>query len=136
MNAVKNIEFSGKTVLLIDPDPVFAEALANHLDGLGFAVTRAANLAEAEEVLENRKFDLVVTEILLEYKDSGLILCWKIKKKTPETRIIIVSGVSLVTGIHFSLSRAEEKNWIRADSILDKEIRLEQLDHELIRLFR
>lgn len=136
MKRQENTIFRGKTALLVDPDPVFSAQLADHLKGFGFRTTRVSSLAEAEKLLKTRRFDLAVSEIMLEYPDSGFVLCWKIKRKTPETRIILVSGVSLESGIHFNLAGADEKNWIRADSILDKEIRLEQFDHELLRLFR
>ena len=136
MTLQKNMDFHGKTALLVDPDPVFSALLANHLKKNGFRTTRVSTLAEAEKLLKTRRFDLAVSEIMLEYPDSGFVLCWKIKRKTPETRIILVSGVTLESGLHFNLAGADEKNWIRADSILDKEIRLEQFDHELLRIFR
>ena len=136
MKRQENVIFRGKTALLVDPDPVFSAFLADHLKEFGFRTTSVSSLAEAEKLLRTRHFDLAVSEIILEYPDCGFVLCWKIKRKTPETRIILVSGVSLESGIHFNLAGADEKNWIRADSILDKEIRLEQFDHELLRIFR
>ena len=93
-------------------------------------------MAEAETFFQTQDFDLTVSEIMLEYPDSGFVLCWKIKRKNPDARIILVTGASLKTGIHFNLAGADEQSWIRADSILDKEIRLEQFDHELLRIFR
>lgn len=136
MEQLKTIDFLSKNALLVDNDPVFVSAMKTHLQDLGFRVETASALAEALAIVEKRHFDLVVTEILLEYQDSGFILCYEIRKKTPETKIIIVSGISFRTGIHFDLSSADAKTWIKADSILDKEIRFEQFDHELLRLFR
>lgn len=130
------MEFRGKNALLVDPDPVFSSQLASHLESLGFRTVRASSLAEAETLFQTRDFDLTVSEIMLEYPDSGFVLCWKIKRKNSAARIILVTGASLETGIHFNLAGADEQSWIRADSILDKEIRLEQFDHELLRIFR
>lgn len=136
MTHEKEKEFRGRTALVADPDPVFSAKLAAHLEQFGFRVIRASSLAEAEKIIENKNFDLAVSEIIMEYPDSGFVLCWKIRRKNPVTRIILVTGVSQESGIHFNLAGADEKSWIRADSILDKEIRLEQFDHELLRIFR
>ena len=136
MEQLKAIDFSTRKALLVDPDPDFVSVLKPHLREIGFQVDTASSLAEALKLADQKKFDLIVTEILLEHPDSGFLLCYEIKKLSPETRIIIVSGISFRTGIHFDLSSADAKAWIKADSILDKEIRLEQFDHELLRLFR
>ncbi len=136
MEQLKAIDFSTRKALLVDPDPDFVSVLKTHLREIGFQVDTASSLAEALKLADQKKFDLIVTEILLEHPDSGFLLCYEIKKLSPETRIIIVSGISFRTGIHFDLSSADAKAWIKADSILDKEIRLEQFDHELLRLFR
>ena len=136
MEQLKTIDFSGKNALVVDNDPDFVSAMRTHLSALGFRVETAASLAEALKRADQNRFDLVVTEILLEHQDSGFLLCYEIRKQSPDTRIVIVSGISFRTGIHFDLSSADAKAWIKADSILDKEIRFEQFDHELLRLFR
>ena len=136
MEQLKTIDFSGKNALVVDNDPDFVSAMRAHLSALGFRVETATSLAEALKRADQNRFDLVVTEILLEHQDSGFLLCYEIRKQSPDTRIVIVSGISFRTGIHFDLSSADAKAWIKADSILDKEIRFEQFDHELLRLFR
>lgn len=136
MEQLAAIDFSTKKALLVDNDPDFLSAMKSHLRKLGFRTETATSLAEALDLAKKTHFDLVVTEILLEHQDSGFLLCYEIKKQSPDTRIIIVSGISFQTGIHFDLSSADAKAWIKADSILDKEIRFEQFDHELLRLFR
>ena len=136
MEQLKTIDFSGKNALVVDNDPDFVSAMRAHLSALGFRVETAASLAVALKRADQNRFDLVVTEILLEHQDSGFLLCYEIRKQSPDTRIVIVSGISFRTGIHFDLSSADAKAWIKADSILDKEIRFEQFDHELLRLFR
>ncbi len=136
MEQLKAIDFSGRNALIVDNDPDFAADMKSHLLALGFRADTASSLAEALELANKKQFDLVVTEILLEHQDSGFLLCYEIRKQSPDTRIVIVSGISFRTGIHFDLSSADAKTWIKADSILDKEIRFEQFDHELLRLFR
>ena len=136
MEPVKGVDFTTCNALLVDNDTAFVSSMKRHLEELGFHVETALTGKEARNCADRRHFDLVVTEILLEHQDSGFLLCYEIRKQSPDTRIVIVSGISFRTGIHFDLSSADAKTWIKADSILDKEIRFEQFDHELLRLFR
>ena len=45
-----------------------------------------------------------------------------------------VTGVASETGIDFDASTKEERSWIKADVVLDKPIRFEQLEREIHRL--
>lgn len=128
--------FLGLRALIADPDTRFARSLKEYLENLGFAVRTSSSAQEAEELAGEESFDLLITEILLEYPDSGFVLAHRVRQRTPSTRIVIVSGVSFRTGLHFDLSDAEFRSWIEADEILDKDIRFEQLGQILNLLFR
>jgi DNA-binding NtrC family response regulator len=97
-------------------------------------VTTAETQSAAEDLINEKAFDVAIIDLMLEYKDSGFILCYKFKKKNPKAPAIIITGVSAQAGIHFDMSSEESRDWIKADAILDKEIRFEQLDRELGRL--
>ena len=58
------------------------------------------------------------------------------KKKYPDVPVILATAVSSETGLSFSLDSDHEKSWIRADRYLEKGIRAEQLDQEVMKLLK
>jgi CheY-like chemotaxis protein len=73
---------------------------------------------------------------MMESDDSGFVLCYKIKKKYPDVPVIIATAVARETGMTFSLDSEKEKSWIRADKYLEKGIRADQLDLEIMKLLK
>lgn len=122
--------YKGKKVLLVDDDTDLLIQIKAQLEQMEFEVLTAESQAEAEKLLD-KKFDLAIIDLMLEYLDSGFILCYKLKKKTPDLPIIIITSASTDTGLHFDATTEESKMWVNADSILDKEIRFEQLEREI-----
>ncbi len=127
--------FRGLRALIADPDLRFVSSLKNYLEDLGFSVMTADSAHDAES-LAGENLDLLITEIMLEFQDSGFILAHRIRRTFPHTRIVIISGVTFKTGLHFDLADEESRSWIEADAILDKDIRFEQLRPVLNQLFK
>jgi hypothetical protein len=50
--------------------------------------------------------------------------------------VILATAVSHETGLSFSIDSELEKSWIRADRYLEKGIRPEQLDQEVMKLLK
>lgn len=126
--------YKGKKALLVDNDIESLGSSKSYLEKMGFECIIAETQAEAEKIIEEQKFDLAVVGLMLEFKDSGFILCYRIKKKNPDIPAIIVTNVISETGMSFDLSSPEERSWIKADAILEKQIRFEQLEREVSRL--
>ena len=57
-------------ILLIDDEPSIREPLTEYLTAQGFAVTDAANAAEARSVLRAKSIDLVVSDIMMPGEDG------------------------------------------------------------------
>jgi len=57
-------------ILLIDDEPSIREPLSEYLEAQGFAVTDAANAAEARSVLRAQSVDLVVSDIMMPGEDG------------------------------------------------------------------
>jgi CheY-like chemotaxis protein len=66
--------------------------------------------------------------------DSGFVLCHNIKKLYPGTPVIILTAVQAATGLDFKARSAEAGSWVKADVLLDKPVRPEQLKAEVRRL--
>jgi len=125
-----------KTVLVVDDDPDFVEQQKILLESEGYKVVTAEGQAQAEKVLEDVNPDLAVVDLMMENEDAGFALCYHIKKKYPDTPVILVTNVVAETGQDFDASTQEERSWIKADAVLDKPVRFEQLKRQMDRLLK
>ena len=78
-------------VLLVDDEDMIRDLFAAVLLDAEYDVTCASNGAEAVDILKDESFDLVITDILMPEKE-GVETIMELKKTTPETRIIALSG--------------------------------------------
>ncbi len=124
-----------KTVLIVDDDTDFLDQTCARLAADGFEVVRAEGQAAAEDVLRaGTPFDVAVVDLMMEHPDSGFVLCHHLKKAAPGRPVILVTGVTAETGLEFDAATDEERRWVRADVMLAKPIRYEQLRREVDRL--
>jgi DNA-binding response OmpR family regulator len=125
-----------KTILVVDDDFDFAQQQKLQLENAGFNVLLADSQRKAEEMLSQIRPDLAVVDLMMEYKDSGFALCYHIKKKDPTIPVILVTAVTSETGLEFDAATEEERSWVKADAMLAKPLRFEQLLAELRQLLK
>lgn len=125
-----------KTILVVDDDSDYLLQLRIRLEASGYEVTTADGQQHALEVLEKRMPDLAVVDLMMEHPDSGFVVCHHIKKRDPTVPVILVTGLTSETGMEFDAETDEERSWVKADVVLDKPIRFEQLQREMERLMR
>lgn len=125
-----------KTILIADDDVDLLLQLKLQFEAAGFAVITAESARDAEKVFAQTRPDLAVLDLMMEQMDAGFTLSYHIKKKDPSIPIILITGVTHETGFEFEVSSDEERSWIKADAILDKPIRFEQLMREIERLIK
>jgi CheY-like chemotaxis protein len=123
-----------KTILLADDDIDFRTQLEVQLKAAGFEVAAAAGQAEAEQLLQELTPDLAIVDLMMENQDGGFALCYHIKRKDAGIPVILVTAVANETGLEFDAATDEERSWIKADAMLAKPIRFEQLRKEMDRL--
>jgi DNA-binding response OmpR family regulator len=126
--------YSGKAAILVDDDIDLLQQLKFHLETMGFKVYTGESQAQGEDLIKEKDFDLAVFDLMMENQDSGFILSYKTKKKNSSIPVILVTGVSGETGLQFDAATKETRSWIKADVVLDKDIRFEQLQKEIDRL--
>jgi CheY-like chemotaxis protein len=127
---------SNFTILVADDDPDYLFQTVFSLEKAGYKTIAVESQAEAESVISKFKPSLAIFDLMMESDDSGFILCYKIKKKYPDVPVILATAVSRETGMSFSLDSGKDKSWIRADRYLEKGIRPEQLDQEVMKLLK
>lgn len=116
-----------KTALAVDDDADFLFQGKRALESLGYRVETAGSRAEAEAKLESWKPDLALVDLMMEEKDSGFVLAHHIKRAYPDVPVILVTAVTSETGMQFDLEAPGAPRWIKADAILAKPVRVEQL---------
>ncbi len=124
----------GTTILLVDDDEDFIFQQKVQLEAAGFGVVTAPGRKEALELLTSTRPDLAVLDLMMEDVDAGFTLCYELKKMYPDLPVILVTGVTSETGLEFDAATDEERSWVKADVLLDKPIRFEQLAREINRL--
>ena len=124
------------TILVADDDPDYLFQTVFNLERMGYKTMAVESQAEAETVISKFRPNLAIFDLMMESDDSGFILCYKIKRRYPEVPVILATAVARETGMSFSIDSEQEKNWIRADRYLEKGIRPEELDQEIMKLLK
>lgn len=79
------------SVLVADDEENIRHLLEGWLVAAGHAAAAVGNATEAFAAMKQRKFDLVITDILMPDGD-GLALITELKRAQPATRILAMSG--------------------------------------------
>ena len=123
-----------KNVLVVDDDIDLLEQVAFVLAAEGYHVIKAQGQKEGEEALLATIPDLAVLDLMMENMDSGFVLCHHVKRLFPETPVILLTAVKANTGLDFNPGSDEAASWVKADLVMDKPVRPEQLKREVKRL--
>jgi len=122
-----------QTILLVDKDAAFVDRMRQGLVEAGYRVVCARGAVEAERILDTKRPDMVITEVMLEHPDGGFCLAAHVKRAHPGLPVLMVSEVTWKTGLFFGLSTPEERAWIKADAFIDKPVRFEELEAQVRR---
>jgi DNA-binding response OmpR family regulator len=122
---------NAKKILVVDDDPDIVDQVSLILREDGHEVHPAGTQHEAEELLLSFKPDLAILDLMMEEKDSGFVLCHRIKKLYPDTPVIMVTAVKAATGLSFAADSAVQQSWLKADLLMDKPIRAERLRNDV-----
>ena len=87
---------SKKSILLVDDDPVILITVRKQLEQYEFDIETAASGEIAVKLLDKKKYDIVITDIIM-YQIDGLGVLKKAKEKDPETIVILLTAQSDVS---------------------------------------
>ena len=121
-------------ILLVDDDYDYLYLQRVQLEAAGYEVDSADTTKAAQKKIEEGNYDVGIFDLMMEEVDAGFTLCQKAKKLHPDKPVIMVTAVTRETGLEFDSKTNEERSWIKADVVLDKPIRFEQLKGEIERL--
>jgi DNA-binding NtrC family response regulator len=84
------------TILIIDDDRDTCELLAESLAPAGYDVTWRLSAEEGVDLLQERDFDIVISDINLQGM-TGLEICRRFKENRPNTPVILITGYGDMT---------------------------------------
>jgi DNA-binding NtrC family response regulator len=82
-----------KKILLVDDNPRIRKDIACFLRTQGYDISEASNGNEAIHLLENEKFNLIVSDILMSKLD-GFGVLRHTQAVVPEIPVVLMSGVA------------------------------------------
>ncbi len=122
---LKHSGTAGLRVLLVDNDPDHAAAMSESLERIGFQPVTATSGPEGAKLVEQRNFDLVVTDLVMNDIDGMEILA-RAREKQANCEVILVTG-------HASIPKAVEAMQQGAFNFLEKPITPKRLQAVAVR---
>ncbi len=113
------IQTDARLILLVDDHDATRETLTELIRDLGHEVLAAANQAQAVKLVEERRFDLVLTDLKLP-DGSGLEVMRRLKQINPDTPVVMITG-------HATIDNAVEATRMGAYEYLTKPVDLNRL---------
>ena len=115
-----------KSILLVDDEVLLLRSLKVNLKSEGYDVTSAESGEQAVICLQERSFDLLLTDYLMEEMTGGDLLL-EARKLQPEIKVIVFSGYE-------DESSCDELIGLGADDFFCKPIDFDQLLERISRV--
>jgi DNA-binding NtrC family response regulator len=124
-----------RKILVVDDEPSVTGSLELILSENGFEVLTANSFASSTAILNQKKVDLVITDLRLA-DASGIDLIKHIKKTTPDVEVILMTGYgslditieAIKAGAYYYLEKPYTAD--RLFTLVDRALQLIELKHE------
>lgn len=110
-------------ILVVDDEPSLRQLLLHYLTHQGYAVRGVGSVPEAVEALQERRWDLVITDLQLP-GPSGLELLEHIQAHAQGTRMILMSGHADVPTAAAAIERGIDQLLVKPFSLRDLQARV------------
>jgi DNA-binding NtrC family response regulator len=107
------------SVMILDDEPIVCERLRSTLEKLNLDLETFTDPNEALKRFSEKKLDVLITDLKMKEID-GIEILKLVKKVSPETKVIIITGFATV-------EKAKEALKIGAYDFIAKPFRLSQL---------
>ncbi|MDH4317295.1 MAG: response regulator [Desulfobulbaceae bacterium] len=111
---------NGLTILVVDDDPVVLRLLSKRLADAHHEITTATNGSEAAGLIRKKKFDVIITDMVMPGDIGGIELIDIAKEKDTDTEIILITA-------HSSINTAVDAMRKGANDYLEKPINFDEL---------
>ncbi len=82
-------------ILVLDDEPIVGKRLKPALEKFGYKVESFESPIEAMKRLDEKEFDIVITDIYMENID-GIQILEHVKKVSPRSRVIMITGYAMM----------------------------------------
>ena len=89
-----------KNILLVDDEEMIRQMVRAVLSDPTYSITEASNGVDAQELIRNREFDLLITDVIMPDCD-GIELVMAVRKEQPYIKVIVMSGGGRVQAHHY-----------------------------------
>jgi len=89
-----------KNILLVDDEEMIRQMVRAVLSNPTYSITEASNGVDAQELIRNREFDLLITDVIMPDCD-GIELVMAVRKEQPDIKVIVMSGGGRVQARHY-----------------------------------
>ena len=79
------------SILILDDEPIVSKRLKPSLEKKGYEVETFTHSADALQRINERRFNIVVTDLKMEGVD-GMQFLTEVKEKYPDTEVIVITG--------------------------------------------
>ena len=123
-----------KKILIVDDDPAFLEINRMILESAGYQVEEAASVAQALQLIQANRYDLLVLDLIMESMDAGFTIAYAVRseERTAGWPILLLTSAQERTGFTFHLD--QDKEWMKVDDIAAKPLSRAQLLERVERL--
>lgn len=109
-----------KKILVVDDDADIREAIITVLSK-GYECKEADSGASAKNALQSFSPDLLILDVMMESMSTGFDLARLVRKQSPSSRILMLTGVDKEVNIDFK-SEAPNPDWLPVDAYLSKPV--------------
>ena len=125
-----------KSILIIDDDKDYAEALKIVLVNNGYGVDCALNIKDGRKAMEKNMPNLIILDVMMDKHTDGFEFCYNLKhdEKCRKIPVLMVTAVTEKTGFKFSPETDGE--YLQADDYVAKPIPVAELLSRVNKLIR
>lgn len=115
---------SRKTVLLVDDDAVFIDAVSAVLE-TRYLIRRASNGAEARKSIEEQLPDLIILDVMMDHPSEGFDVARALQAdpRTSQIPVVMLTGVDQI----YNYRMETDETWVPCARFLEKPITPPQL---------
>ena len=112
-----------RNILLVDDEEIIRRTLRRDIEEMGYGVTALADGESALAALEERYFDLVLTDLRME-GISGIEVLQGAKARSPEIGVIILTGFGDISSVITALRNGADDYLLKPYAYEDLALRL------------
>ena len=109
-------------IAVIDDDADIREASEIVLTSKGYQVITANNPKDGYEIINSKKPDLVILDVMMDEPDDGFYLAQKLRRENNKVPILMYTSISKTVGMDFGASEM-----VPVDDFVEKPISPDQL---------